>query len=217
MKKLSRHPLSQKVLIGLAAVYARLVFATSRVTVVQSLPAELANTPIVFALWHQQIVFAPVLMRKTQRPLLALMSGSRDGRAISQIAAMFGIEASVGSSHRGALAGTRGLLRAAQNGKNILMTPDGPRGPARVPKQGASEISRLTGLPLVPCGAWSTRGICVNSWDACRIPFPFSRITLVLGAPLEDATQHSLQQALNTLTAQAQAAAGHIADNGATN
>lgn len=216
MKKLTRHPLFQKVLIGLAALYARLVFATSRVHLVQPLPQAVVTSPVVFALWHQQIIFAPVLMRQTHRPMLALMSASRDGTAIRLTAAQFGIEASIGSSHRGAVAGTRGLLRAARDGKNIFMTPDGPRGPARVPKQGASEIARLTGLPLVPCGAWSSRGICVNSWDNCRLPYPFTRITLVIGSPLEDPTPHSLQQALNTLTAQAQAAAGCLAEQPAT-
>ena len=217
MKKITRHPLFQNALISLAAAYARLVFATARVKLVTPLPATVTAAPVVFALWHQQIAFTPVLMRKTQRPLLALMSASRDGNAIRRLAARFGIQAAIGSSHRGALSGTRELLRAARAGQNLLITPDGPRGPARIAKPGATEVARLTGLPLVPCAVWSSRGTCFSSWDAFRLPYPFARITLAIGMPLEDATPHTLAQALNTLTAQAQAAAGCLADNATTN
>lgn len=217
MKKLLRHPLTQKLLIRLVTTYARLVFATVRVTVVSPLPPHLAAAPAVFALWHQQIAFVPVLMRQSPRPWLALMSASRDGTAMRLIAAKFGIRAAIGSSHRGAFAGTRGLLRAAQSGHNLLMTPDGPRGPARSPKPGTTEVSRLTGLPLIPCALWSNRGITFNSWDTLRLPTPFARITLVVGAPLAHPTPASLQRALNTLTAQAQEAAGCLADNAASN
>lgn len=217
MKKLLRHPLTQQVLMTLVTVYARLVFATARVTLVQPLPPQLTASPVIFALWHQQIAFVPLLLRQSPRPLLALMSASRDGTAMRLIAAKFGIRAAIGSSHRGALSGTRGLLRAAQSGHNLMITPDGPRGPARSAKQGATEVSRLTGLPLIPCGFWSNRGICFNSWDALRLPTPFARITLVLGAPLAHPTPASLQRALNTLTAQAQEAAGRLADQAASN
>lgn len=217
MKKITRHPLFQKALINLAAAYAWLVFATSRVQVIQSVPAVATTSPVVFALWHQQIAFTPILMRQTRRPLLALMSASRDGTAIRLLAAKFDIQAAIGSSHRGALSGTRNLLRAARTGHNLMITPDGPRGPARKAKQGATEVSRLTGLPLVPCAVWSSRGKSFTSWDAFRLPYPFARITLAVGTPLEDATPHSLAQALNTLTAQAQAAAGDIAQQAATN
>lgn len=212
MKKLARHPHVQSAFIALAALYAWLVFATSRITLAQPLPPQLATSPAVFALWHQQIAFTPALVRHTQRPLLALMSASRDGNAIRRIAAYFGITAAIGSSHRGALSGTRDLLRAAKSGHNLLITPDGPRGPARTAKPGASEVARLTALPLVPCALWSSRGKTFASWDAFRLPYPFSRIVLVVGSPLEDATPHTLQQALNTLTAQAQAAAGCLAE-----
>ncbi len=217
MKKITRHPLFQQALIGLAAVYTRLVFATARIHLVEPIPSIVKESPVVFALWHQQIAFTPVLMRQTYRPLFALMSASRDGTAIRLLAAKFGIQASIGSSHRGAYSGTRNLMRAAKEGNNIFLTPDGPRGPARKAKQGATEVSRLTRLPLVPCAAWSSRGKSFNSWDKFRLPYPFARITLAVGSPLEDATPHSLQQALNTLTAQAQEACGDLAPQTATN
>ena len=139
MKKFLRHPFTEALLLRLLALYGKLLYATARIRVVTPVPPELSSGQAVIALWHQQIAMAPALLPHMRHPLLALMSGSRDGQAMRILAAPFGITAAVGSSHRGALAGTRGLLRAAQSGHNLFITPDGPRGPARTAKPGASE------------------------------------------------------------------------------
>ncbi len=214
MKKLLRHPLTEALLLRLLALYGKLVFATARVRLVGPLPPALSTQQVVIALWHQHIAHTPALVPYLRHPLLALMSGSADGRAMRILAAPFGITAAVGSSHRGALTGTRGLLRAAQTGHNLFITPDGPRGPARIAKPGAAEVAKLTGLPLVPCAAWSARGHNFGSWDALRLPYPFTTLYIAFGAPLQAAaTPAQLQQALNTLTAQAQAAANALAQS----
>ncbi len=214
MKKLLRHPATTKVLTAILAGYAWLIFATSRIRIITPVPAPLTQGPVVLATWHQQIAMLPVIKQPSPAKLLALMSASRDGTFIRLIAAWFGIKASVGSSHRGAIAGARGLIQAARSGHTLFITPDGPRGPACTAKEGATEIARLTHLPLIPCAAWSSRGKTFRSWDNFRLPAPFSTITVAYGAPLPTLTPQALQQALNTLTAQAKGSLAPLASNG---
>ena len=42
------------------------------------------------------------------------------------------------------------MMRAARNGSNIVFTPDGPKGPRRVVKEGVIYAAQATALPIVP-------------------------------------------------------------------
>ncbi|MBL0374458.1 lysophospholipid acyltransferase family protein [Rhizobium sp. KVB221] len=204
MKKLFHHPLTVRALAALIAGYMYLVFATSRVHVITPLPAVFLTGPVVLASWHQQILMIPVMRRSNPGRLLALISDSRAGTFIRTVAAWFGIGAVAGSPTRGGIAGARLLIKAAREGHALYITPDGSRGPACEAKEGATEIARLTRLPLIPCAAWPSRGKCFNTWDKFRFPYPFSTIRVAYGDPLEDLTPSDLSVALNKLTAQVQ-------------
>ncbi|MBI1309082.1 MAG: DUF374 domain-containing protein [Proteobacteria bacterium] len=213
MKRALRHPATQRLLVHLLTFYGRLVLATCRTRLATPLPPQLTTAPALLALWHQHIVAVPPLTRPSGRPLLVMMSPSRDGRLMRAIAANFGIGAVAGSSHRGGFTAVRQLIRATrpargQTAPHLLITPDGPRGPARKAKPGATEIARLTNLPLIPMGAWARPAFTINSWDSFRLPLPFATITVAYGAPMQHPTPQQLTKALNALTAKAQAAAG---------
>jgi lysophospholipid acyltransferase (LPLAT)-like uncharacterized protein len=198
--------LTSPALIGLAAflfnLYGRLVFATGRVQVVGPIPPELARGPVLLALWHQQI-FAVPLLAKPNAPhrLVGLMSPSADGRLTRAVAAWYGIGAAVGSSSRQGMRGARELVRLAKSGHSLFLTPDGPRGPACVAKEGASELARLTGLPLIPCAMTDVRPrLSFQSWDKFWLPLPFATFNLRYGAALpKGADATALTTALNAL------------------
>ena len=158
MKKLFHHPVTVRTLAALIAGYVYLVFATSRVQVVTPLPAPLVKGPVVLASWHQQILMLPVMRSPNPPKLLALIAVSRAGTLIRTVATWFGIGSVEGSSRRGGIEGARMLIRAARAGHALYITPDGSRGPACVAKEGATEIARLTRLPLIPCAAWPAPG-----------------------------------------------------------
>lgn len=205
MRKILRHRIVSYSMAAMFAAYGRFVFATCRVRIVTPTPTVMTQSPVILTAWHQQIIMLPILRRPTPTKLLAMMSASRDGTLIRLVADWFGIGAAIGSSHRGAVIGARALVQAAKNGHSLFITPDGPRGPARIAKPGATEVARLTGLPLIPAAAWPARGKTFQSWDSFRIPHPFTTISVAYGEPLADLTPEALQAALNTLTAQAQA------------
>jgi lysophospholipid acyltransferase (LPLAT)-like uncharacterized protein len=204
MKKLFHHPATVRALAALIAGYVYLVFVTSRVQVITPLPMPLTHGPVVLASWHQQILMLPVMHRPNPSKLLALIATSRLGTLIRTVATWFGIGAVEGSSRRGGIEGARMLVRAAREGHALYITPDGSRGPACIAKEGATEIARLTRLPLIPCAAWPARGKTLNTWDSFRIPYPFGTIRVAYGEPLQALTAQDLSEALNTLTAQVQ-------------
>lgn len=201
-----RFRLTSPALIGLAAfllsLYGRLVFGTSRVQVVGPLPPELARGPVLLTLWHQHIFAVPLLARpNAPHPLVGLMSPSADGRLTRAVAGWYGIGAAVGSSSRQGMQGARELVRLAKSGHSLFLTPDGPRGPACKAKEGASELARLTGLPLIPCAmtnVWPR--LSFQSWDNFWLPLPFATFTLRYGAALpKGANADALSTALNSL------------------
>jgi len=123
-----------------------------------------------------------------------------------------------GSSTRGATKGLRALIRAAREGRDLALTPDGPRGPAQVLKPGALLAARLTGLPIVPMAAGASAFWRLASWDGFMIPRPFSRVELCYAAPHwidADATEEEMEEharqierTLNELTVRLQGREG---------
>lgn len=185
------------------ALYGRLVLATCRVRVASPIPAVVKNKPVIFALWHQHIFAVPLLTSVNPCPLVGLMSPSRDGQLTRRLAQHFGIGAAVGSSSKRSVIAVRELMRLAKSGHSLFLTPDGPRGPAYVAKEGATSLAQFTGLPVVPCAMISASPkLTFKSWDNFWLPLPFACITLAYGAPLTPkASAAELSTALNALLA----------------
>jgi lysophospholipid acyltransferase (LPLAT)-like uncharacterized protein len=139
--------------------------------------------PFILATWHSRL-FLLSYLRIGKRPLIALISGHRDGQLISKIARMFGIHTVVGSSTRGGSKAIRDLIRLSRDGHNLYITPDGPRGPAMVAQSGIVEIARLTGLPILPASASTSSGGERDTWDRILVPYPFGRTVVRWGEPI---------------------------------
>ena len=69
-------------------------------------------------------------------------------------------------------------------GRIIVITTDGPKGPARVPKPGAVRASQKLGIPIIPIGARSKRSWGFTNWDTFHVSKPFTKISLIVGKPL---------------------------------
>ena len=129
------------------ATFIRLLHATLRVKhegveKLQALPQY------IVAFWHEHLLL--MLHSGYRRPIQVLVSQSRDGALIASTFAHYGVDVSRGSTSRGATAALRDMIRAARDGSNIVFTPDGPRGPRRVAKEGVVYAAQATGLPIVP-------------------------------------------------------------------
>jgi lysophospholipid acyltransferase (LPLAT)-like uncharacterized protein len=140
--------------------------------------------PWVLCFWHGDQM--PLLCWKRRRPTVALVSHSTDGQMQARALRLQGMVVERGSSSRGGSAGLRAIVRRLSRGHDAAFAVDGPRGPQFHVAPGAGTAARLAGGRLVPMGSASPRGLTLErAWDRFRIPLPFSRVAVVLGAPLE--------------------------------
>lgn len=103
---------------------------------------------IILAFWHAQQLMIPLGYRGTGSHVLISQHG--DGEIIARIIARFGHEAVRGSSTRGGAGALRALIKLGRSGRDVVVTPDGPKGPRQVAKLGVVQLARATGLPIVP-------------------------------------------------------------------
>jgi lysophospholipid acyltransferase (LPLAT)-like uncharacterized protein len=138
--------------------------------------------PVLFVFWHGRLL--PLVYLHRNQGIVVLVSEHADGEYISRVIHRFGFATTRGSSTRGGTRGLRGLIRAARDGRDLAITPDGPRGPAEVFKPGAIVAAQLAGAVIVPMGVAITRAWAHESWDRFLIPKPFSTVQVMYGTPV---------------------------------
>ena len=137
----------------------------------------------IYAAWHSRLVLGVYLCRGSG--VNVLTSQSRDGELLARTITRFGYATTRGSSSRGAIGSLKGVARVVADGGDVMIAPDGPRGPRERAKEGAILIASLTGAPIVPWSWCGSRMKVLKSWDQLRIPMPFSRCWLVGGNSIE--------------------------------
>ena len=140
-----------------------------------------AGTPILFALWHGQML--PLLWYHSNQGVAVVVSEHSDGEIIARILEWMGYRLIRGSTSRGADRALLGIVRTLKGGKDVAITPDGPRGPARKFAQGAIVAANRAHAPIIPALAHVDRAWTLSSWDGFVIPKPFARITIAYGPP----------------------------------
>lgn len=198
-----------KVRSYLAHWVVRAITSTLRVRHVH--PEHIENTPqYILAFWHRQLL--PLLgTARWKGPITVMSSQSKDGQFSTATLSWFGIESVSGSSTRGGSAAVRGILRVARAGKSIVFTPDGPRGPAEVAKDGVIFTARASQLPIVPLAFALKRYKQLGSWDRMMIPIPFSKGVCMYGEPMivprngdTEEWRERLERTLKDLSAEAE-------------
>ena len=173
--------LKDKLIVWSVTLVIRFLRASVRWTYIGS-AIRPENTPCIISSWHARLLLTPLLLGKWQGPLI--ISDHRDGELISAVFASFGLEASRGSSSTGGAKALLKVIRMAKEGYSPGITPDGPRGPAQVVKDGVAQIAIKSGLPIVPVCYASNHYWRLSSWDKFYIPKPFSKGIVVIGEPL---------------------------------
>lgn len=135
--------------------------------------------PFIFALWHGHLL--PLLWHHRGSNVAILISEHRDGELIARTAQWLGYGLVRGSTNRGAERALLSLVRELKSGREIAVTPDGPRGPARKFAPGALIAAQRSGAPILPIAASADRAWRLASWDRFVIPKPFARITVAYG------------------------------------
>ena len=127
---------------------------------------------IILAFWHAQQLMIPFGYRGTGAHVLISRHG--DGEIIARIIARFGHGAVRGSSTRGGASALRALIKLGRSGRDVVVTPDGPKGPRHVAKPGVIQLAKATGLPIVPlafaCSKKNSLRAGIAIWSRTRFP-----------------------------------------------
>jgi lysophospholipid acyltransferase (LPLAT)-like uncharacterized protein len=162
----------------------------------------------IYVVWHNRLALCLSGYNKFARPrnptrgIVALVSASRDGGFLCSILECFGVQPVRGSTSRRGHQALLELTTWAQQGYDVALTPDGPRGPCYTVQPGVTSLAQLTGLPILPASYNFRWKICLKSWDRFQVPLPFSRCDVVFAKPLRvpreaaDAEREELRQQL---------------------
>lgn len=139
------------------------------------------DQPIAMVLWHNRLFLAALIYRRYRkgRPMYALVSASKDGAWLDAFFSLIGLQTVRGSSNKLGREAATALVEVLRDGKDVGITPDGPKGPIYEVKPGALIVTRRTKTPILLIGAdfasaWRLR----KAWDKFYLPKPFSRVRM---------------------------------------
>lgn len=177
-------PWSSKAALLLGRGFLHMLARTWRIRVVNGehvRELRRAGHTFIFALWHGQLL--PLLWHHREEGVRVLISEHRDGELVARTARSLGYGLIRGSSTRGAERALISLVRELQEGHEVAITPDGPRGPAATFASGALVAAQRSDSFILPVAASADRAWRLRSWDRFMIPKPFARVTVAYGPP----------------------------------
>lgn len=174
-------------LAAVASLLARIIFRTLRVQVIDrsGFMSTPPDNPVLMAFWHNRIpgIAVGFLRRyhhRTRKGVVVLTSPSKDGDILSGVMAHLGMGSVRGSSSRRGSTAIRELTAKLEEGYDLAITPDGPRGPKYSLGAGVVFLAQKTGLPIMPLHATYHCAWLLKTWDSFAIPLPFSRVDILV-------------------------------------
>jgi hypothetical protein len=137
----------------------------------------------IFTLWHGELLALAYTYRR--RGICVLVSRHRDGECIARILRRLGFDTARGSTSNGGREGAFQMCRNLRNGRDLAVTPDGPKGPRHRVQPGVVYLAQRTGASLVPLACQAEKRLLLDTWDRFQIPLPFSRVVIVSQAPIK--------------------------------
>lgn len=136
----------------------------------------------LFTNYHNQII--PFIFYFRRRKFYCLVSKSKDGDISDYFLKRLGYYTIRGSSSDG---GTEALYQIKNELKNniVLSLPfDGPKGPVYKIKKGIIWLHSRNEYPLLLGYCYFSRAKRLGSWDGLYVPYPFSKVLIVIDGPV---------------------------------
>jgi len=154
--------------------------------------------------WHGELLMSPQAYRKVHKkqPASAIISSHFDGALIANTLRLLSIRPLRGSSRKGASRVLLEAFRSVKKGEEVLITPDGPKGPRHSMSDGAVGIALKSKLPIFVMNYKASSYWQLGSWDGFVVPKPFSRIDFYMqsvsleGLELDEASEYLLSKML---------------------
>ena len=135
------------------------------------------------ALWHNRLLIFPLVLRRffPNRHGAALISASHDGDLLSDAIHRFDYDVVRGSSSKLGASALLQLSDVLGNSGDVVITPDGPRGPAYQLGPGIVFLAQKTSAQVLPLNMEYSSCWRLKSWDRFIIPRPFSKVRVIIG------------------------------------
>ena len=138
---------------------------------------------VIISCWHSHLL-SP-FMHLSGKQYYAMIGTHRDGEIISRIGHKLGWHLLRGSSSKRGTAVFIEMMNVLKRPPALVaITPDGPKGPPRVPKPGVIRAAQKTGAFIVPVAVHSTRNWTFVNWDTFYVEKPFGNIFIEYGSPI---------------------------------
>lgn len=172
-----------------AKMAIRLVVKTCKVRIqgLQTFVETAEKQPCILMLWHNRLVLVSEILNShaSQFIYTAFISKSRDGDPLAILAESYNAGRALRVPHNARHLALGQLIGALKNkGEIIVITPDGPRGPAGVIKPGIVIAAREADASVVPFSWQAKKFWQLQTWDRMQIPKPFTTIDVVFGEPV---------------------------------
>ncbi len=128
--------------------------------------------------WHGELAMSPQAYRYIHKnhPASAIISQHFDGSLIAGTLHLLSIKPLRGSSRKGAQKVLLQAFRSIRRGEEVLVTPDGPKGPRHHISDGAIGLALKSKLPIFVMNFKSEHFWQLKSWDRFVIPKPFTKL-----------------------------------------
>ncbi len=150
------------------------------------------NKQHVCVTWHAELFMSPQAYRKIhpKHPASAIISSHFDGGLIAGTFKFLKIRPLRGSSKKGAKQVLLQAFKSIKNEEEVLITPDGPRGPRHSMSDGAVGIALKSKLPIFVMNYTCSNYWKLGSWDGFIIPKPFSKVDFYMQSVSLEGLEH---------------------------
>lgn len=139
----------------------------------------------IFCMWHESWLEYLVVFLRYRRSHAMITHPDAYMKPVHNVFRWMGIKRLLlGSSGTEGRQAVNELAQLVRDGCSSTISPDGPYGPPRILKKGVLHLALRSGAPVVPLTISSSRFIALPSWDAKRLPLPFSRIRVTIHEPM---------------------------------
>ena len=155
--------------------------------------------PAICACWHGQF-----MMLASSRPeslkFSAMVARHGDAELIGEAMRRIGVELIRGAGagdrrkDRGGAYALKASLSTLKAGSSVVITADVPPGPARKAGEGIITLARLSGRPILPVAAATSRYHALNTWSRLTFNLPYGKLGFAMGTPIFVPRQASAEE-----------------------
>ena len=135
---------------------------------------------VIISTWHGQLLTS--FMHLAKKRYYGLAGLNKDGELISKVGSQLGWKILRGSSSKGGSRIFVEIVKILRQPSTLIgITPDGPRGPEKIPKPGVIKAAQKTDAVIIPVSSISTKNWKFVNWHTFFLEKPFGKIYLQYG------------------------------------